>query len=118
MSITVGRGSNSTTQTVADATWTDILSQAASAYIQCEAIVVANLSTSGAPLKVAAQQKGNPGDTIHRIGVTSANVPDDWWELAAGESVEFVGSIDNKIVRVMVSGSGGTATCKWTVSKA
>lgn len=132
MAITRSRSSNSTANTVADATWTDILPLFGSQSFQgCEELVVECPAGSAAPLKIAVASRSgiasgsvgsdpnkvSNGDTCHRIGVTAADTPDDWMELAAGQSLPFAGSIDNKIVRAMVSGSGGIGTCKWTITK-
>lgn len=114
MAITRGRASNSTSQTVATATWTDILPVS---FVGCQYLTVECVAGSAAPLQVAVAQRANPNDTFHRIGVAAADTPDDWMELAAGQSFRFEGVIDNRITRAMVSGSGGTATCKWSPSK-
>lgn len=132
MAITRSRASNSTTQQVADATWTDILPLFGTQNFQgCEELVVQNTSGSAGPLKVCVASRSGiatgsvgvdpnkpaTGDTSHRIGVAAADTPDDWMELAVGESMTFAGSFENKIVRAMVSGSGATANCKWSITK-
>lgn len=114
MAITRGRASSSTAQTVADGTWTDILP---TSFQGCRGLLVECVTGSAAPLRIAAQNRANPNDTIHRLGVASANTPDEWMELAAGQSFEFKAPVDNLITRAMVAGGGGTATVKWSVSE-
>lgn len=114
MAITKGRASNSTTQTVASATWTDILP---TGYAGCEEILLSCAALSAAPLRIAISHNANPQDTAHRIGVTAADTPDDWCVIPAGSSITLAGDVTNKIKRVMVAGDGGTATLSWTVTK-
>jgi hypothetical protein len=130
MAITAGRSVNDNTNTVAQDTWTDILPAFGTAGFQgCEEIVIQCVAVAALKVAVALRagiatgsvgadpNKVSVGDTPHRIGVGAANVPDDWFILAIGESIPFAGSLDNKITRVMVAGSGGTATVKWTITK-
>lgn len=110
MAITRGVASGGAAQTVANATWTDILP---SGYKGCEAI---QIDCSAQGVFVAVEQRAGAGDSVH--GAISGNTPTAYYDLAADASTVFYGSQENKITRVMVAGNGGTATITWTVVKA
>lgn len=105
---TAGRAWNA--QTVANATATQILSSPEGGI---EEFVIRCDIASAAGLRVNVRSRANSIHAEYASGTATT-----YFKLAAGESITFAASLDNRINSIIVDGDGGTATFSGTVTKA